>query len=581
MNTFCSGLFILIISFIVFSPISNAQAPTAFSYQGIARNGGGQPLSNQSISLRISIVKGSATGIIPYQELHSVMTSDRGIFSIRIGEGQVLVGDMSDINWADDSFYIRTEMDAEGGQDYVDIGVSQLYSVPYALYAQKAGNNTDSDPFNEIQSLILTGNVLEISGGNSVVLPNGSGIDSDSEIWKEEENGIFYEGGGTINYKVDSINKVSIGNDANQGILIIRNDEGNISSYGVTLDDGSGAVGVDGPNESPNVVMWSNSVNPNNGLISIFDENSNLKASILASASKAGHIYTLGENGNNNVLISNLEDNPNHGFLAVRNEDGNTRFGAYSTSEGIGRAYTRGPNGNTNILLTNLSGNSNNGFLAIRDDEGDTKSGVYVGSDGVGKVFTDGPNGELNTFIGSVDNQTNHGSISVYDDSGSTKAGMYVDLNRNGRIFADFVDNLVDNPEKAGEKIVYTMLQGPESAAYLRGTASMVNGEGEVTFPKHFAKSIVGSQMTVMITPLSADSKGVAVVSKGRDGFKVKELLKGTGNYDFDWEVKGVRQKSLKKSKIQPIHTTKEMEAAVDGKPQKAEPDRIERVNHH
>jgi hypothetical protein len=35
---------------------------------------------------------------------------------------------------------------------------------------------------------------------------------------------------------------------------------------------------------------------------------------------------------------------------------------------------------------------------------------------------------------------------------------------------------------------------------------------------------------------------GLAVVEKTEKGFKVKELMKGKGNYQFDWEVKGVRK---------------------------------------
>ena len=48
--------------------------------------------------------------------------------------------------------------------------------------------------------------------------------------------------------------------------------------------------------------------------------------------------------------------------------------------------------------------------------------------------------------------------------------------------------------------------------------------------------------MTVSITPLSADSEGIAVVEKTNSGFKVKELRRGTGNYQFDWEVKCIRK---------------------------------------
>ncbi|AEV31607.1 hypothetical protein Oweho_0592 [Owenweeksia hongkongensis DSM 17368] len=48
--------------------------------------------------------------------------------------------------------------------------------------------------------------------------------------------------------------------------------------------------------------------------------------------------------------------------------------------------------------------------------------------------------------------------------------------------------------------------------------------------------------MTVILTPLDASSKGVAVIEKTMNGFTVKELSNGTGSYSFDWEVKCVRK---------------------------------------
>jgi len=47
--------------------------------------------------------------------------------------------------------------------------------------------------------------------------------------------------------------------------------------------------------------------------------------------------------------------------------------------------------------------------------------------------------------------------------------------------------------------------------------------------------------MTVILTPLSGKSKGLAVVNKKSTGFEVEELMEGSGTYEFDWEVKCVR----------------------------------------
>jgi hypothetical protein len=70
----------------------------------------------------------------------------------------------------------------------------------------------------------------------------------------------------------------------------------------------------------------------------------------------------------------------------------------------------------------------------------------------------------------------------------------------------------------------------------------MVNGLSEITFSEDFQVVANPTTMTVILTPLDAESKGIAVVEKNATGFKVKELMHGTGNYEFDWEVKCVRK---------------------------------------
>jgi hypothetical protein len=54
------------------------------------------------------------------------------------------------------------------------MGTSQIMSVPYALYAAKAGaslNDQDTSASNEIQTLSVNGNNLTLSDGNTVILP--------------------------------------------------------------------------------------------------------------------------------------------------------------------------------------------------------------------------------------------------------------------------------------------------------------------------------------------------------------------------------------------------------------------------
>ncbi len=114
---------------------AHAQAPNAFNYQGVARNGAGSPLSTASIGLRISIHDGSATGPTVYQERHVPMTNAFGLFNVFVGGGVVLSGAFNTINWSSGAKYLQVELDPSGGTSYTLAGNSQLLSVPYALYA--------------------------------------------------------------------------------------------------------------------------------------------------------------------------------------------------------------------------------------------------------------------------------------------------------------------------------------------------------------------------------------------------------------------------------------------------------------
>jgi hypothetical protein len=156
-----------------------AQIPQAFKYQAVARDVNGDIIPNQSIGFRISILQTSPTGSSVYTETHNVASNDFGLVNLEIGAGTTVSGNFSVINWGASSYFIKIEMDASGGNNYLFMGTSQLLSVPYALHALTASsvsnsNDMDSDSTNELQTLSLNGNSLSISNGNSVTLNNGT-----------------------------------------------------------------------------------------------------------------------------------------------------------------------------------------------------------------------------------------------------------------------------------------------------------------------------------------------------------------------------------------------------------------------
>ena len=60
--------------------------------------------------------------------------------SLEIGNGTVVSGNIADIDWSAGPYFFKTETDPTGGSNYTISGVSELLSVPYALYAQYAAS---------------------------------------------------------------------------------------------------------------------------------------------------------------------------------------------------------------------------------------------------------------------------------------------------------------------------------------------------------------------------------------------------------------------------------------------------------
>ncbi len=135
-----------------------AVVPEAIKYQAVARDNGGNILANKNIGIRLSILKGNISGTAVYVETHATSSNNLGLINLEIGKGTPVSGTMSAINWGNDNYFIKIEMDETGGSNYTLVGTSQLVSVPYALYAKEAENGTQwSD--NDTNIYFNTGNV--------------------------------------------------------------------------------------------------------------------------------------------------------------------------------------------------------------------------------------------------------------------------------------------------------------------------------------------------------------------------------------------------------------------------------------
>ena len=259
-----------------------------------------------------------------------------------------------------------------------------------------------------------------------------------------------------------------------------------------------------------------------------------------------GFIGTFGPNGTLNAALTVLSGgNEDHGGLGVANADGDWRVKAYSDpyyTGDRGVIETYGPNGNINITLWNAFVDQNGGCVSVADAAGEYRGHFLVTDDSAGVLQLLGPNGSRNVSLLFFYGDRNNGWLGVFDSSGDAQAGIYVDLAGDGIVWGDFVGFKAENAKQPGTDIWYCALEGPEAAAYVRGTGHLVNGRADVSLPDHFT-SIASSQgITVQVTPLSGESKGLAVVEKNTERFAVHELNNGSGTYDFDFMVTAVRK---------------------------------------
>jgi hypothetical protein len=274
------------------------------------------------------------------------------------------------------------------------------------------------------------------------------------------------------------------------GLVNIRDGEGNGS---ISLDGQNSQINLTGGIALPHVRLWSSATG---GAIQAVLPGSGLEAVGLgvntAPGGGGGVIEVDAANGH---IISQL----------LQNADGGADFGLFA---------------NNGHFYLHLGMNAENG-------------GIVEGF---------GADGNETVRISTVMGQPDSGGISIFDSLGIHTASMTFDADGNSMVVADVKSFTMPHPTQPDRLIVYACIEGPEAAVFVRGTAPLVHGEATVSLPDHFVHVANAETMTVQVTPLSADSMGLAVVAKERTGFIIRELQHGSGNYDFDWEVKCVRQ---------------------------------------
>jgi len=442
-----------------------AQAPQKMSYQAVVRDASEILLTETTVGMQISILEGSPTGTAVFVETHTPTTNTNGLATLEVGDGTVVTGDFSTIDWGSDDFYIKSEIDPDGGTSYTIEGTSQLLSVPYALYAENAGsgNSLDqaydkemtTDPTPRIIAaddgkieIIATGNeALEITSdpANAGLKVNGSGT----------EEAILVENAGTgeailvTNTSIGDAIVVDNSGDGD-GIAIDNAGDGDALFIDNTDSDGSFAISVNNDGGSAAIDVLNDG-----GGAGFQLTNDGGGDGILVTQDGAGRAVLIDNDGAGIAVdIDNTDNMAGAIALNVNNDAGGDAISV--TNDGGGDALTIDNAGaGDGIFVDNLDGVGSFGISVNNDGGG---AGVDILNAGAGDALSITNTG---TSFGINVSNTNAASPAASVNVSHVGTGNAVNVMNGGTAIGLAVANT--NPAGVGEAL--KVVQGNDSNA--------------------------------------------------------------------------------------------------------------------
>ncbi len=345
-------LFFLTLLLMGFALAASAQfTPQGFNYQSIIRDGSGNPLGNQTVTLLFSVRSGAPNGPVAYSEKQVVSTNEFGLVNLIIGQGGTpLLGEFSNINWGGGAKYLTVSVE-NAPNVFDEVGTSQLMSVPYALYAQNAangggggsgdnwgsqtvqtnttisGNGTGGNPIGLAQQNAQTGQVLKWNGSTWAPADDISSSGSNGGTVTQVNTGSGLTGGPITNAGTISLSNTGVTpgpyGSATEIPVITVDAQGRITNIFKTIVQ-PGTVGITG---SPGLNVEQNGFNftlTNTGDTNAADDvttsmqadgdvngpfsNLQLKASVVTSNELATNAVTSGKISNAAVTAAKLDN---------------------------------------------------------------------------------------------------------------------------------------------------------------------------------------------------------------------------------------------------------------------------------
>ena len=546
-----------------------AQSPEELNYQGVARNSSGQPIANQSITLRLSIRNNSATGAVQYRERHNVTTNDYGLYNVGIGTGTQETGSMAGVTWSSGSKYLQVQIDPNGGTSYTNLGAEKLLSVPYALYAA-SGNQGPAGP-------------AGVAGPQGV--PGPAGPAGSANISGTNNRLVKFTSANTGGNSIvsDNGNQVLINNATNNdGVLRVSNTSttGN-ARHAVEAILGSGYSG----NTTTPSAMYVHG-----GTIGIgMHVYSRASHALFANTDVTGAsaLYGLAQNNANGVHGEAF--GTGNAILGLMNGSSATGWAGYfnggTVGKGIRSLSTTSADGAAGYFTSNTSSFIGGGIVRVEylgslaGDHRGLVSRVVVGS---GLNFGIGIRGEggYRGVQGIIDRTTtgtgtgvyglgrNNGSVYgvrglAYKKSGAnagTKYGIYGiatggttnyagyfsgNVNVTGNLSKGGGTFKIDHPKDPENKYLYhSFVESPDMMNIYNGNITTnASGEAVVTMPDYF--DALNIDFRYQLTPIGQFAQAIVLTEISGNTFSIKT---DKPNVKVSWQVTGVRNDNWAKA---------------------------------
>ena len=359
--------------------LAGQTVPKGFNYQTIIRDvANNQPLTNAAVALSFNLREGSPDGPVIYQELRETMTDGFGLIDHVIGTGVVQLGDFASIDWSSADKYLEIAVEVNG--NFESLGIIQLWSVPYALFAEHTLDNGHE---------WLTGNAD----------PNSS-VGQDGDLFLNTATGDYFRKSAGVWLFVGNLQGPEglPGSPGQNGVGILTAVNNGNGTFTLFFSDGSqfttsnltgpaGDPGAPGQPGDPGAGITQITDNGDGTLTLTYGDGSMLTTSNLTGPE--GPEGPAGDQGEAGVGITDITDNGD-GTLTITYGDGSTLTTIDLTGpEGpAGAEGPAGDQGEAGVGITDITDNGD-GTLTLTYGDGST----LTTSDLTGPVGPEGPEG--------------------------------------------------------------------------------------------------------------------------------------------------------------------------------------------